>query len=180
MLRGLDLVFSYQKNKPTSITLTNCAVLNNKKLSPFLHQELKYLDLRYSLVKADIVETISSYCPNLQELYLSECDQLQAVENRKLIFSDPLNFPKLEVFHIARCNNLERLKINAPKLRDLKANNNTKLKEVDVETFTVMELNVDNCPVLTRIVFRDKVFGKKRLGKSFWRYRDRATPSCKY
>ena len=86
MLKGLDLVFSYQKNKPTSITLTNCAVLNNKKLSPFLHQELKYLDLRYSLVKADTVETISSYCPNLQELYLSECDQLQAVEKLQTYF----------------------------------------------------------------------------------------------
>ena len=167
MLRGLDLVLSYQKKKPISITLTNCAVLNNKKISPFLYTELKYLDLRYSLVKADMVKTISNYCPNLQELYLSECDQLQAVENWGFIFSEPLIFPKLEVLHIARCNNLERLKINAPKLRDLKANNNIKLNEVDVETFTVMELNVDNCPVLTKTVFRDKVFGKKDWEKHF-------------
>ena len=74
MLRGFNLVVSYQKKKPISITLTNCAVLNNKKLTPFLHQELNYLDLRYSSVKADMVETISSHCPNLQELYLSGCD----------------------------------------------------------------------------------------------------------
>ena len=132
MLRGLDLFFSYQQKKPTSITLTNCAVLNNKNLTSFLHNELKYLDLRYSLVKADIVETISSHCPNLQELYLSECDQLQAVESWGLIYSGPLSFPVLEVFHIARCNNLARLKINAPKLQVLKANNNDKLKELNI------------------------------------------------
>ena len=167
MLKGLDLVFSYQKNKPTSITLTNCAVLNNKKLSPFLHQDLKYLDLRYSLVKADMVETISSYCPNLQELYLSECDQLQALENWGVIFSDPLNFSQLEALHIARCNNLERLKINAPKLRDLKANNNIKLEEVDVETINLVELNIDSCPLLTRAIFKDKAFGKKEWERYF-------------
>ena len=132
MLRGLDLFFSYQQKKPTSITLTNCAVLNNKKLTPFLHNELKYLDLRYSLVKADIVEAISSHCPNLQELYLSECDQIQAVESWRLIYSEPLKFQQLEVFHIARCNNLARLKINAPKLQVLKANNNDKLKELNI------------------------------------------------
>ena len=63
MLRSLDLVFSYQKKKPISITLTNCAVLNNKKLTSFLHKGLKYLDLRYSLVKSDTVEIISRNCP---------------------------------------------------------------------------------------------------------------------
>ena len=132
MLRGLDLFLSYQQKKPTSITLTNCAVLNNKKLTPFLHNGLKYLDLRYSIVKSDIVEIISSHCPNLQELYLSECDQLKAVESWRLIYSEPLKFPQLEVFHIARCDNLARLKINAPKLQILKANNNAKLKDLNI------------------------------------------------
>ena len=132
MLRGLDLFFSYQKKKPISITLTNCAILNIKKLRPFLHQELKYLDLRYSLVKADMVETITSRCPSLQELYLSECHQLKFVGGRGGSSSRSLSFPKLEVFHIARCDNLERLKINAPRLRVLKANNNVKLKDLNI------------------------------------------------
>ena len=238
MFRGLDLVFSYQKNKPIAITLTNCAVLNNKKLSHFFHNELKYLDLRYSLVKGDMVETISSHCPNLQELDLSECDQLQAIENRKLIFSEPLKFPQLEIFHIARCENLERLKINAPNLQILKANNNAKLKdlniaelcpnlkelylsecnqiqaleyengnnlnfpqldalhiarcnnlerlkinapnlwslkadtnaklkEIDAITFPVVELNIDNCPSLIKTIFRNAAFGKKEWKKYF-------------
>ena len=138
MLSGLDLFLSYQENKPISITLTNCAVLNNKKLSTFLHQELNYLDLRYSLVKADMVETISSNCTNLQELYLSGCDQLQAIENAGFISelgltsSGPLNFPKLKVLHVDRCDILEKLKINAPNLLTLKANNNLNLDDLDM------------------------------------------------
>ena len=46
MLKDIYLFFSSQKNKPTLITLTNCAVLNNKELSYFLHNELKCLYLR--------------------------------------------------------------------------------------------------------------------------------------
>ena len=239
ILRGLDSVFSYQKNKPISITLTNCAVLDNKKLSSFLHKKLNYLDLRYSLVKADMVAKTSSHCPNLQELYLSECDQLQAVESWRPIFPEPLKFPHLEVFHVARCDNLERLKINAPKLQVLKANNNIKLNDINIDasclslkelylsecyqiqaledsrkyrqpldfpnlevlhiancdnlerlhihvpklrilkadnnaklkeivvTSPLAELNVNNCPLLTEIVFRNKAFGKKEWEKYF-------------
>ena len=160
MLRGLYLFFSYQKKKPISITLTNCAVLNTKKLSHFFHNELKYLDLRYSLVKGDMVETISSNCPNLQELYLSECDQLQAVENRKLIFSESLKFPQLEVFHIARCNNLEKLKINALKLRVLKANNNVKLKDINIsESYSSLkELYLSGCNQIRALEDRDRKY----------------------
>ena len=154
MLRGLDLVFSYQKKKPISITLTNCVVLDNKKLSPFLHKGLKYLDLRYSLVKTDMVETISNYCQSLQELYLSECGQLKAVGKRwGLVFSEPLIFPKLEVLHIARCNNLERLKINAPKLRVLKANNNVNLKGLNISELclNLKELHLSECDQLQAV-----------------------------
>ena len=162
MLRGLYLFFSYQKKKPISITLTNCAVLNTKKLSHFFHNELSYLDLRYSLVKGDMVETISSNCPNLQELYLSECDQLQTVENRKLIFSEPLKFPQLEVFHIARCSNLEKLKINAPKLRVLKANNNVKLKDLNIAELCLnfKELYLSECYQIQYLEDKDGLYAK--------------------
>ena len=147
MLRGLDLFFSYQNKKPISITLTNCVVLNNRKLSTFFHKGLKYLDLRYSLVKADMVEAISRNCPTIKELYLSECDQLQAVESWRLIYSEPLKFQQLEVFHIARCNNLERLKINAPKLQVLKANNNAKLNDLNIAELcpNLKELYLSEC-----------------------------------
>ena len=158
MLRGLDLVFSYQKKKPISVTLTNCSVLNNKKLTIFLHNDLKYLDLRYSLVTADMVETISFYCPNLQELYLSECDQLQAVESWGFIYSGLLNFPQLEVLHIARCNNLERLKVNAPKLRVLKANNNVKLRDFNISELcpNLKEMYLSECDQLQALENRNR------------------------
>ena len=157
MLRGLDLVFSYQKKKPISITLTNCAILDNKKLNTFLHKELKYLDLRYSLVKADMVGAISHNCPNLQELYLSECDQLQAIKNWGLIFSGSLSFPKLEIFHIARCDNLARLKINAPKLRTLKANNNVMLRELNLpeSCLDLKELYLSECHQIQALEYQN-------------------------
>ena len=156
MLRGLYLFSSYQKKKPIAITLTSCAVLNSKKLRPFLHQELNYLDLRYSLVKADVVETISSNCPNLQELYLSECDQLQAVESWGFIYSGPLNFPQLEVLNIARCYNLERLNINAPKLRVLKADN-VKLKDLNTSELcpNLKELYLNECNQIQALEDKD-------------------------
>ena len=147
MLRGLDFVFSSHKEKPVSVTLTNCAVLDNKKLNTFLHNELKYLDLRYSLVKADMVEAISSRCTNLQELYLSECNQLQAVSCGRFISSRPLSFPQLEVFHISRCDNLVKLTISAPELRFLKANTNVKLNEINIAELCpkLKELNLSGC-----------------------------------
>ena len=73
---------------------------------------------------------ISELRQNLKELYLSECHQIQALEVKD---GQPLNFPNLEVLHIAKCDNLERLHINVPKPRVLKADNNAKLKEIVVD-----------------------------------------------
>ena len=100
-----------------------------------------------SLVKEDMVETIISNCPKLQELYLIECVQLQAVEKRILICSEPLSFPELEVFHIARCKNLERLKIHAPKLQVLDVGNNDKLNDLNIEELclNLKALNLSKC-----------------------------------
>ena len=66
------------------------------------------LDLRHCInISENIIEDIAKLCPNLKELYLSECYQLQSVESKLFIFSGPLSFPNLEVFHIAKCNNLK-------------------------------------------------------------------------
>ena len=62
----------------------------------------------------------------LKELHLSECHQIQVLEDKD---GQYLNFPNLEILHIDRCDNLKRLKINAPRLQILKANNNDKLKD---------------------------------------------------
>ena len=79
IIKWLSWIFCNQKKKPVSIILTDCAVLTNKKLRPFLHDNLEYLDLRYSSVDTRAVETISHQCKNLKKLYLSKCDQLEAV-----------------------------------------------------------------------------------------------------
>ena len=110
---------------------------------------------------------IAELCPSLKELYLSECHQIQALEDRD---GQDLNFPNLEVLHIARCDNLERLKIHVPNLRALKADNNVKLKEICVDPFPSIDIiNIDNCPLFTntRDILRDTVFGQKEWEKHF-------------
>ena len=101
----------------------------------------------------------------LKELSLSDCHQIQALEDGRR-HRQPLNFPDLDVLHISRCDSLERLHIHVPKLRVLKADNNAKLKEI-ILTYPLVELNIDNCPLVTEIVFRNKAFGKKEWEKYF-------------
>ena len=99
---------------------------------------------------------IAELCPNLKELYLNECHQIKEGNG------NDLNFPQLEVLHIAKCDNLKRLKIYAPNLRALKANNNVKLKEIDAVTFPLIDpISIYNCTLLTKTIFRNTAFGKK-------------------
>ena len=151
IIKWLSWIFSEQQKKPISIILTNCAVLTNKKLWPFWHDNLKYLDFRYSSIDTKTVETISHQCKNLKKLYLSKCNQLEAVAAKCYKPEDPLVFPKLKILHIARCANLTRVNIDAPALRILKANNNNKLKKIDLSLSTLAELNVNDCPLLANI-----------------------------
>ena len=63
---------------------------------------------------------------------------------------------------------MKRLKINAPNLRVLKADNNAKLKEINAITFPLTNLiNIDNCPLLTKTIFRNTALGKKEWEKYF-------------
>ena len=152
MIRGLELIFS--RKKPVSVTLTYCAVLNNSNIASFLHKDLTYLDLRYTSIKADVIETINKECPRLKELYLSGCYQLQAMEIWGRVSSAFLNFWELQVLHIARCETLKRVKINAPKLRELRANDNSQLNNTINETIKLCgsgleELYLSGCPNLS-------------------------------
>ena len=151
IIKCLSWIFYNQQKKPVSIILTNCVALTNKKLCPFLHDNLKYIDLRYSSIDAKIVETMSHQCKNLKKLYLSKCDQLEVLEAKLFNTGDPLKFPKLKILHIARCDNLTNVNIDAPNLQILKANNNAKLEEINLSLSTLPELNVDNCPLLVNI-----------------------------
>ena len=165
IIKWLSWIFSNQQKKFVSIVLTNCAVLTNKKLLPFWHNNLKYLDLRYSSIDTKIVETISHQCKNLKKLYLSKCDQLEAVAARSYNSEDPLKFPNLKILHVSRCANLTRVNIDAPNLRILKANNNTKLKELSL--LPLVEFNVDNCPLLVEFLSENNFFGVKDWERYF-------------
>ena len=181
IIKWLSWIFYNQQKKPESIILTHCTALTNKRLFPFWHDNLKYLDFRYSSIDTKIVETISHQCKNLKKLYLSKCNQLEAVAEKCCKSEDTLVFPKLKILHIARCANLARVNIDAPNLRILKANNNAKLQGIDLSLSVLVELNVDNCPLLENIpilpnaIVQDEVsnsipsiaFGKADLEKYF-------------
>ena len=78
IIKYLSWIFDDQQKKPVSIILTNCVALTDKKLRPFWHNNLKYLDFRYSSINTEIVGKISHQCKNLKKLYLSKCDQLES------------------------------------------------------------------------------------------------------
>ena len=166
IIKWLSWIFYNQQKKPESIILTNCASLTNKKLWHFWHDNLKYLDLRYSSIDTKIVETISHQCKNLKKLYLSKCDQLEVVTAKLFNPGDPLKFPKLKILHIARCANLTKVNIDAPNLQILKANNNAKLKEINLSLSTLAELNVDNCPLLENIPISPNSIVKDEISTS--------------
>ena len=181
IIKCLSWIFDDQQKKPVSIILTNCVALTDKKVKSFWHNNLKYLDFRYSSVNEEIVEKISHQCKNLKKLYLSKCDQLKAVAAKCFDPEDPLNFPNLKVLHVARCAKLTKVNIDAPNLRSLKANNNAKLEEVSLSLLPLVKLNIDNCPLLEDIslplnpIVEDEVstfippiaFGKYDWGKYF-------------
>ena len=178
IIKCLSWIFDDQQKKPVSIILTNCVVLTDKKLRPFWHNNLRYLDFRYSSVNTDILGKISHQCKNLKKLYLSKCDQLEAVASKWFNLKDPLNFPGLKILHVARCARLKIVNIDAPNLRFLKANNNAKLEKISSSLLPSAELNIDNCPLLGNIPFSPKpmvqdeastsiAFGKAEWGKYF-------------
>ena len=177
IINCLSWIFSEQQKKPVSIILTNCVALTDKKLRPFWHNNLKYLDLRYSSVNTEIVEKISHQCKNLKKFYLSKCDQLEAMAAKWFKPEDPLNFPSLKILHITKCAKLTRVNIDAPNLLFLKANNNAKLKEISLLLLPLEKLNIDNCPLLENIPLSLKpivqvsipsiAFGKAEWGKYF-------------
>jgi hypothetical protein len=104
------------KPKPTHIILQACAALNGKRLKPLLHDQLQSLDISYSPhITGKDVEMICNACPQLKELNLSHCPELDYVaKHNTLSQDDPLIFTHLEKLTLSSCAKLTLLKIRAP------------------------------------------------------------------
>ncbi|NGX37770.1 MAG: hypothetical protein K1000chlam2_00932 [Chlamydiae bacterium] len=134
--------------KPQEVTLSHCAALKNVDLLPFLSNNLRFLDLRNCpKITGAAIEQIAKRCPNLEELYLSGSG-IDAVAGYGIASWQPLNMPKLQTLHIARCKKLETIKLNAPELRMLKADKCHNLKETDIGVaFLYAEVKLKDCPL---------------------------------
>lgn len=122
-----------EKEKPASVTVQSCSVLDSSNLKLILHENLEYLDLRNckKITDAD-VRKIQASCLRLKVLNLSGCSGLKKIESE---------FTKLEELHIEHCQNLLSLRLKAPLLKTLQACSNPQL--------TAVELVTDNHPFMS-------------------------------
>ncbi len=124
---------------PVTVILQNCAALYTKDLEELLHPGLEVLDLRgcRNIQDKDIVK-VQERCPNLKELYLSGCLQIESLSEGWL-FSSALEFSKLTKLHVEGCPMLKTIKIAAPLLKEIKAGHNGQLIEVEIAAIDLPE-----------------------------------------
>ena len=126
-LKGLQH-YTYKDKRPNSIALLNASSLTPELLIPFLHPDLVSLNLSRSGLTS--IPSEIEQC-SLKKLYLSGSFRLTSFDKKEpgLIGArGPLKLPELEVLHIARCEKLTSIQIEALVLSDFKVNQNDKLK----------------------------------------------------
>jgi hypothetical protein len=134
------LQFLAKKKQHTSIVLRSCAVLDYYSLQPFLQDTIEHLDISYSPnIHPFDISQIRKRCPRLKRLHLEGCDQLKNI--------DMGLFQSLEELSIRNCSNLISLRIQAPRLRSLSAQNTTSLSNLtlDVQSFPLIDLKKSPC-----------------------------------
>ena len=148
ILRALIALVQMEPEKPTTVILQHCSVLNSTTLEPFLHDKLEYLDLRFcSQIQDKDIEMIQQKCPHLKELYLSGCSQIKQFALSGTFSSSLLEFLDLEYLSIEQCPNLAALQLRAPMLKELKANKNPNLSLVEVPfEWEWIPMEFDECP----------------------------------
>lgn len=116
--------------KPEIVILTHCTALHVDLLIPFLHTNVEYLDLRFCTnIDDESLYKIEELCPNIKELYLNGTG-IKTFETRSWF---PLEFPHLEQCDLSDCEELQIIKLKAPKLQTIKAQRNLNLKTIKVE-----------------------------------------------
>ncbi len=133
ILQALTYTLNFDKQKPTTITLRGCSILDGKKLAPFLHDKLEYLDLSGcdKITDADLV-TIAARCPSLKVLHLNQCSALKNAVVDGYFSNAPLYFSALEELYMKECLNFTTIDIVAPYLKVLNMDKNAQLKTVKI------------------------------------------------
>ncbi len=143
------------------INLLNISILDDKKLKPFLHNNLTQLILRgCPSITKNSISAIAEKCVKLQKLVLGECSNISSITGGLLL--KLAIFRKLEHLDISDCLNLKTLKLNAPHLKLLEAYNNKNLQVLDLKTPLSVKIEADNSPNLNVERF-EKLFGIEKL-----------------
>ncbi len=127
-LKGLSH-YTHKGKRPNSISLLNASALTPGLLASFLHPNLTHLNLSRSGLTSFPSEL--QQCQALKELYLSGSSQLISFKNPNL-FASSFKFSSLEILHIANCQSLTTLRLEARGLKELKASHNPHLSELFV------------------------------------------------
>jgi len=148
--------------RSVNINLANFSILNDENLEPFLHNKLSLLNLSDcpNITKKSII-AIAEKCVKLQKLFLINCTNVTSIEKGHLVKS-AITFRELEYLDISDCLNLKTLRLKAPKLKLLEADNNKELKILDLNAPLSVSIKADNSPNLNIETF-EKLFGITKL-----------------
>ena len=152
VLQRVLQLFASKDPKPEVITLTHCASLRSEDLSSFFHPNLQILDLTDSGIES--IPPGIEQC-QLKEFYLNGCYNLKKMEKPGWLSGSPYQFPHLEKLHISGCDRLTSLQIEAPNLKELKANNNKSLSKAIVRASFQASINIDQTPLNLQTVIEE-------------------------
>ncbi|WP_194847288.1 putative nucleotidyltransferase substrate binding domain-containing protein [Candidatus Neptunochlamydia vexilliferae] len=163
LLESLKQIFP--RGSLASLRLLNCEALTEQTLDPFLHPQLKILDLRCSGLRN--LNSLAQKAPNLQEVYLSGSKNLETFESGGTLFSGPVELPHLRELHIARCPQLNSVRIKSDFLKVFKANKNSNLKLLELDLYWLDSMDLSKTPGIDKIHCQQNIANKraKRLSK---------------
>lgn len=143
-------------NLPTTKQVEPGFLTYEMQLEAFSASKLKYLPHK-----------AITYCPQLKQITLDECQLFQSGSVSYLKSLIKLNVPELKTMGrncICYCPSLEKLVLSKLKKIDLSISNNKKLKELLCQNVTVVSHAVRNNPLLEKTLFKRV---KELIGGSF-------------
>lgn len=91
-------------------------------------------------INQELVNSIADYCPKLQSLIINQWPSVNFTLSDSFIY--------LRKVEINNCTHLQIMKIHAPKLQSLRAQNNASLTTLQLDTKCLKELNLTKCSML--------------------------------